>query len=94
MRAGAPVAPIFFDISAVSDSLRENVEGFIVYLEADESTIDVRDVGQIDLVREAYVVRIVDVPPVESFSKFSVTTVIRKIFAVQIFSYTTDSANI
>ena len=61
MRAGAPVAPVIFGIVARGDSLSEETEGFIVFLEIDENiNLDERDVGMVDLVRDTYLVRIAD----------------------------------
>ena len=40
------------------DGVGEEVEGLIVLLEVLESELDERDVGQVDLARAAYLVRI------------------------------------
>ena len=60
MSAGAPLPPAIFQIIAIPDSLSEDTEGFIVYLELNESALDERDVGQVTLLRDAYLIRILD----------------------------------
>ena len=61
--AGAPLPPGIFEITANLDNLNEDSEGFIVYLEFNESALDDRDMGQVGLARDAYLVRILDQGP-------------------------------
>ena len=47
-----------FLIPVYDDGIDEDVEGLIIFLEVMESELDPRDVGQIDLIRSAYLIRI------------------------------------
>ena len=46
------------DIFAYIDGLAEETEGLVVYLELVESELDARDVGQVELERSTYLIRI------------------------------------
>ena len=56
--AGGFVSPGFFSFEVYEDGVAEEVEGFVLFLEVLESELDERDVGQVDLARAAYLVRI------------------------------------
>ena len=58
VQAGAPLPPQMVQIFTFEDTLPENTEGFIAFLELQESELDARDIGQVELVRSAYLVRI------------------------------------
>ena len=45
-------------LNAYQDGEAEQLEGFILYVEIDESELDPRDVGNVSLSRSAYLVRI------------------------------------
>ena len=64
LSVGGPLPPTIFDITAKQDDISENTEGFVVYLKVGESELDERDVGQVDLVRDAYLAQILDVTAV------------------------------
>ena len=52
----SPSTPL--TLNAYQDGEAEQLEGFILYLEIDESELDPRDVGNVSLSRSAYLVRI------------------------------------
>ena len=50
---------MFVELDAFEDGLSEDVEGFIIYLQLlDEPELDARDVGQVNISRAVYLVRI------------------------------------
>ena len=58
VQAGAPLPPQTIQITTFADSLPEDAEGAILVLSFEESELDERDVGQVQLVRDSYLVRI------------------------------------
>ena len=48
----------YVDIGAFQDGLAEVQEGFVIYLDILESELDPRDVGQVNVSRSLYFVRI------------------------------------
>lgn len=57
--AGGFVAPGYINLYAYEDGLaEEETEGFLIYLDLLESELDERDVGQVNLSRSVYLVRI------------------------------------
>ena len=58
MGVGLVPVPPHLGILAYIDGLPEETEGLVVYLELDESELDPRDVGQIALERNTYLIRI------------------------------------
>ena len=58
VRAGLPLPPQAVEILTLPDSSPEGTEGFIVFVEVQESELDERDVGQVELIRSAYLIRI------------------------------------
>ena len=53
-----PIPTLFFGFPVYQDGVDEEIEGFVVFLEVLESELDERDVGQVNLTRPAYLVRI------------------------------------
>ena len=52
-------APLdFFSLQSYLDGVRENLEGYVLYLEIIEADLDPRDAGQVSLARSVYLVRI------------------------------------
>ena len=47
-----------FDLPIYNDGIAEDVEGLILFLEVVESQLDPRDVGQVQLIRSAYLITI------------------------------------
>lgn len=60
IQAGAPLPPQIFSIITTPDSLSEDAEGAILFLEFQELELDERDMGQVQLVRDSYLIRIND----------------------------------
>lgn len=58
IQAGVPLPPQRIQISTVRDSLPEDAEGAILLLRFQELELDERDMGQVQLVRNSYLVRI------------------------------------
>ena len=58
--AGGFSLPVYFHLLAHSDGVVEQREGFVLFLEIQESKLDPRDVGNVSLSRSAYLVRIND----------------------------------
>ena len=47
-----------FDLPIYNDGITEDVEGLILFLEVVESQLDPRDMGQVQLIRSAYLITI------------------------------------
>ena len=58
VHAGVPLPPVFFKVSTSLDGLPENTEGFFIYFDIQEFNLDPRDVNQVSLARDAYLIRI------------------------------------
>lgn len=58
VQAGAPLPPLFIQITTLPDLLPENAEGAVIYLRLSESELDERDKGQVRLLRNTYLLRI------------------------------------
>ena len=56
--AGGSVPQQFFFIETYVDGVRENTEGYVLYLDIIEADLDPRDLGQVNLSRSVYLVRI------------------------------------
>ena len=56
--AGAPLPPLRIQISTILDSMPEDAEGAVLLLRFQESELDERDMEQVQLVRNSYLIRI------------------------------------
>ena len=56
--AGGFVAPGYINLTAFSDGMEEELEGFVIVLRLLESELDPRDVGLVNISRSIYLVRI------------------------------------
>ena len=60
VNAGVPLPPVFFKVSTILDDITEYAEGFFIYFDIQEFNLDPRDVNQVSLDRDAYLIRIID----------------------------------
>ena len=61
VNAGVALPPVFFNVSTILDDITEYAEGFFIYFDIQEFNLDPRDVNQVSLDRDAYLIRIVDI---------------------------------
>ena len=58
LEVGGLLFPEIIFLKAYEDGVAEEVEGFVLYLDLVESELDSRDVGFVNISRNAYLIRI------------------------------------
>ena len=56
--AGGTFAPVYVNLNAYEDGSAEEVEGFVIVLSLLDTELDSRDVGQVNISRSIYLIRI------------------------------------